>query len=230
MTEPIIARVEPIRPRGLKVRLHFDVGDPIEVMLEALERSRLGVGDSVPVERRRHLLDLDANVRVRDAALNLVSYRARTRRELDRRLREKGFAPERIAGCLDRLEERGLVDDAAVATAFVRDRLRHRPRGRTRLSSELRAKGVDAEVAEDVIARVFDEEETSDVRLGHEVAAGWVARQSASLLTALASGERGPDHARAHRRLIGYLTRRGFRGEAMQAAVRRAIELAGDTP
>jgi regulatory protein len=226
VTEPIITKVEPLRPRGLKVRLHLDPGDPVEVMLEALERSRLGVGDPLPAERRAHLLDIDADVRVRDAALNLVSYRARTRRELERRLRQKGFAPNRIAACLDRLEERGFVNDAAVAAAFVRDRLRHRPRGRSRLSSELRAKGVDTEVAEDVIARVFDEEETSDVCLGREVAAGWVARQSVSLLTALASRDRSADHARAHRRLVGYLTRRGFRGEAMQAAVRRAVELA----
>jgi regulatory protein len=227
VTEPIITKVEPLRPRGLKVRLHLDPGDPVEVMLEALERSRLGVGDPFPAERRAHLLDMDADVRVRDAALSLVSYRARTRRELERRLRQKGFASDRIAACLDRLEERGFVDDAAVAAAFVRDRLRHRPRGRSRLSSELRAKGVDREVAENVIGRVFGEEETSDVRLGREVAANWVARQSASLLTALASRERSPDHVRAHRRLIGYLTRRGFRGEAVQEAVRRAVELAG---
>jgi len=41
-------------------------------MLEALESSRLGVGDALPANVRHHLLD--ANVRVRTAAFNLLSY------------------------------------------------------------------------------------------------------------------------------------------------------------
>ena len=91
-----------------------------EVTLEALERARLGVGDDLPSPRRHHLLNDDQDIRVRDAALNLISYRARTRRELRRRLIQKGFRPARIDPCLDRLTERGFIDDEAVAAAAAR--------------------------------------------------------------------------------------------------------------
>lgn len=221
-----IERVEPLGPRSLRVRLHLEDAEPLEVALEALERHGLGVGDALTGARRRELLALDAEVRVREAALTLISYRARTRRELDRRLRQKGFEPPRVEACLDRLEARGLLDDSAVAAAFVRDRLRHRPRGRSRLFSELRAKGVAADVVEEVVETVFEEEEIDDLSLGREVAEGWVARQAHDVLEALGAGARTPERTRARRRLGGYLSRRGFRGEALQAAVERAEELA----
>ena len=224
--DPRIARVQPLRPRGLKVILHFDRGEPLEITLEALERSRLGVGDLLSPQGRHHLLSADADVRVRDAALHLVSYRARTRAELATRLRTRGFPPARIAPCLDRLAEKGLIDDEAVAAAFVRDRLRHRPRGRARLSSELRAKGVTGDLARATIDRVFQDEETSDRELAIEVAERWVTRQSPEVLAALASEARSDDRDRARRRLDGYLARRGFSGDARRAGAERALGLA----
>lgn len=223
---PLITRVEPLRPRGLKVNVHLDRGEPFELMLETLERARLGVGDEVPATRYQQLLNDDADIRVRDAALNLISYRARTRAELRRRLRQKGFPPARIDPCLDRLQDRGFIDDGAVAAAFVRDRLLHRPRGRAALSSELRAKGVAGDVATTTIDQVFDAQETTDTDLARSVAAGWVARQNSSTLQALASTGRSSERDKAQRRLAGYLARRGFRGEAMGEGRRHAVELA----
>jgi regulatory protein len=227
--EPRILRVQPVRPHGLRVLLHLDRGDPLDVMLEALELSRLGVGDSLPSARRHHLAGLDADVRVRDAALNLISHRARTRAELTRRLRQKGFPPERVDQCLDRLESKRLIDDAAVAAAFVRDRLRHRPRGRARLSSELRAKGIDDDLVQSAIDRVFEDESVTDRELALEVAEKWIDRQGEATLSALAGDRQSDGWERARRRLNGYLTRRGFRGDTLRAAIDRAVELAGST-
>lgn len=225
---PLIRRVEPLRPRGLRVLVHLDDDtDPFEVTLEALERSRLGVGDPLSPDARRALLEADAEVRVREAALNLLSHRARTHRELRTKLRQKGFGEERVEACLDRLEQKGLLDDGAVAAAFVRDRLRHRPRGKARLASELRAKGVDGDTAFETIERVFEDEGANDVDLARESAAGWVRKQGAAMVRALA-GDRGPERDKARRRLNGYLARRGFRGDALSAAMEHASALAGD--
>lgn len=218
-TPPVIARVQPLRPRGLKVLVHLEEGEPFEVMLEALERNRLGVGDELPPARKRKLLDDDEDVRIRDAALNLISYRARTRKELARRLYQKGFHPARIDSCLARLAEKGFIDDGALAAAFIRDRLRHKPRGRVALTSELRAKGVDAELISNTIDSVFEAEETDDLSLVRVVAQKWAARQNEGVLTAMASTGRSPERDRARRRLVAYLNRRGFRGDAVGEGV-----------
>ena len=230
-TDPEITRIQPMRPQGLRVRIHLTHGDALEAALEALEKARLGVGDILTPSTRRALLQADTDVRIREAALHQLSYRARTRAELRKRLLRKDFPAARVDICLTRLQERGLLDDADVAAAFVRDRVRLRPKGSNHLAQELRGKGVGGDLATEVVERVLRDEGVSDNDLARRVADGWVGRQPASLLDALASCERTPERDKARRRLHGYLARRGFRGaalhEAMERAVGQAVERAG---
>jgi len=209
------------------MRVHLDRGEPLEVALEALERLVLGVGDALSPKGRHRLLDADAEVRVREAALNLLSYRARTRTELKRKLLGKGFHHARVEPCLDRLEQRGLLDDEAVAAAFVRDRIRLRPRGKIRLTQELRAKGVGHDVAGRVVDEVLADEEITEADLVRQVASGWLSRQSAATAEALNQGRRSPASEKARRRLQGYLARRGFGGSAVGLALDVVRDLLG---
>ena len=226
-SDPSITRIQPRGRRGLHVLIHLDDdSEPFEVMLEALERSFLGVGDTLSGVLRHELLNHDADVRVRDSALNLLSYRARTRSELRKRLRQKGFRPARIDICLDRLEERGLIDDASVAAAFVRDRLRHRPKGRSALTSELRTKGIPQELAHRTIDGVFYAEGTSDEDLARLVAEKWVTRQNPTVLQALVNEAWSDEKQKARRRLTAWLARRGFGGGALGDAIQHAIRVA----
>ncbi len=228
LADSMITRVELLRSRGpvpaLRVRIHMDRGEPLEVALEALERLSIGVGDALPPNRKLQLLDADSDVRIRDAALNLLSFRARTRAELRRKLLTKGFPAARIDPGLDRLEACGLVDDTAVAAAFVRDRLRHRPRGKVRLSQELRTKGIDGDIAQRVIDEVLEAEEVTETDLAHRVVDGWIRRQGTTTLQALASSGHSAEREKARRRLQGYLVRRGFRGAALVRATEMAVE------
>ena len=225
-SNPLITRIQSLRPRGLKVLIHTDCDEPFEVTLEALERNRLGVGDPLPEARRHLLLNDDADVRVREAALNLLSYRMRTRSELKRRLRQKDFRPARIDLCLDQLEAKGFLNDEAAAAAFIRDRLRHRPRGKARLSSELRSKGLDADTVNRVINDVFENEGTDDLLLARQVAEGWLRRQNQDTIKTLADTAHSQSREKVRRRLYGHLTRRGFRGDALRTAIEETIEAA----
>lgn len=206
--------------------VHLENEDPFEVTLEALELSGLGAGDTLDSKARKSLLDTDRDVRVREAALNLLAYRARTRRELRTRLRRKGFEASRIDVCLERLEQRGLLDDGAVAAAFVRDCLRHRPRGRPRLLSELRAKGIDSDTAQETVDRVYRDEDVTDGALARAAAEGWLTRQPARVAQLLADSERSAEREKERRRLYGYLARRGFRGDALSEALEHAASVA----
>jgi len=223
--DPVITRLEPLRRRGLEMRVHMDRGEPFEVALEALERMGLGVGDALPSNVRHHLLDADAEARIRAAALNLLSHRAQTRAEMRRKLTAKGFRPARVDPCLDRLEERGLLDDEAVAAAFVRDRIRHRPRGKGRLAQELRAKGVEGALAGAVVDRVMEDEALGEAELAGRVVEGWLKRQGSRVRKALSGSTRTPEREKARRRLHQYLARRGFGGPALSEALDLARRL-----
>ncbi|RMH11747.1 MAG: hypothetical protein D6701_14610, partial [Gemmatimonadetes bacterium] len=113
-TRPVeVLRLERVPRRTDRLQVHFAGCEPVELALEVVERHRLAAGDVLDPRTLRTLLDEHEAWRVRSAALSLLSYRARGREELGRRLRRKGFAAARVRRCLHELEAAGLLDDRA---------------------------------------------------------------------------------------------------------------------
>jgi len=154
---------------GLRVGLEIDQSQMETIALEA--------------ERRKAL----------DASFNLLSYRGRSRREIEDRLKRKGIGPERIAETIKRLTELGLLDDVKFAEAFARDRLEFARKGKRVIYAELRKKGVPKQIVEQVLTRALDEEK----------AAGELLEKVAKRYAALEPRAR-------YRKLLDLLLRRGF--------------------
>lgn len=95
----------------------------------------------------------DAVERCREKALRLLTQRAHSREELRRKLRARGMAPNTIARVTEDLARVRLLDDRAYAQAYSEQRMTgSRPVGRTRISLELRKRGVPGEIIEQVLA------------------------------------------------------------------------------
>jgi len=142
--------------------------------------------------------------RVYDAALVLLSYRPRSVAELRNRLRRRGFEASLVEDSLERLQQQGLLDDAGFAQFWVDNRQTHRPRGGRLLYAELRSKGIDREIIDDVLPKA-EEEDDAAYRVGR--------RRLNSL--------KGLEWREFRRRMGDYLVRRGFGYETADAAVRR---------
>jgi regulatory protein len=145
--------------------------------------------------------------KAREAALRLLSVRARSRWELSDRLKRKGFDTPTRDRVLSVLEAAGLVDDREFARLWAEERLRLRPVGRMLLVSELRAK----RVAEETIAATVDEvyEEHREIDLATAVLKKRLGR----------IGTAGDRCARS--RLESHLLRRGFSFEVVAEAMRQ---------
>jgi regulatory protein len=145
----------------------------------------------------------------REAALRLLERTRRTRSDLARRLRDKGFAPLVIESVLDRLAGVGLVDDAEYARAWLAGRLGRRPAGARTLETELRGRGVSSEDIASARGRLDEEQGATD-----EVA---VARK----VVAQAERRYQSLEPRVRRqRLWALLARKGFDGDTIEAALR----------
>lgn len=139
--------------------------------------------------------DADPEAVARAIVLRRLTGQARTRTELERALARKQVPDPVAASVLDRMEEVGLVDDAAFALSWVESRQQRRHLSRSALRRELRAKGVDPEHVESAVAEVDP---------GDEYAAACdLARRKLPQL-------RRVDPDKARRRLAGALERRGF--------------------
>ncbi|MBV9139889.1 MAG: regulatory protein RecX [Pseudonocardiales bacterium] len=102
--------------------------------------------------------------RAQGICLRLLTARPRSRAELAEALRRRGI-PEEIGGSvLDRLNEVGLVDDAAFAEVAVHSGHRHLGLGRRALSTELRRRGVPDEIVREAVETVRPEDEEQRAR------------------------------------------------------------------
>ncbi|MCI0801320.1 MAG: RecX family transcriptional regulator, partial [Chloroflexi bacterium] len=69
-----------------------------------------------------------SHIKAKNAALRLLSYRSRSEKEVERRLRGR-FTEDAIVQTLSDLSRQGLLDDAAFAKEWRERRERFRPRG-----------------------------------------------------------------------------------------------------
>jgi regulatory protein len=210
-------------PRRDRVRIHVDgEKEPrLELALDLLLSSGLGVGDRLGLARVAELEGEDELYRARDAALRLLARRARSVAELRRGLERRGLSAGAVDGTLAWLDTRGYLDDRAFAESFVRDRLRLRPRGRAALERELRAKGVDEGTARGAVEAAMAEEGADEAAMAMEAAREW-ARRNGGLVR---EAGRSPEHRqRARRRLYGHLARRGFPPDAVRSALARVLD------
>jgi regulatory protein len=139
--------------------------------------------------------DADAESVARIIALQKLTAKARTRHELDQALQAKNVPPGAIGAILDRLEEVGLVDDAAFAVDWVTSRQQRRHLSRRALRRELQAKGVDSTEIDNALDGV-------DLDAEFRAARDLAERKRTSM--------NGLSRDVQYRRLAGVLSRRGF--------------------
>lgn len=132
-------------------RFAFSVGRGV------VEEHGLHPGQLLSDSRVEELAAADLVGKCLNAALRLLSYRPRSEAEIRTRLSRR-FNGETIEGVILQLRERQMIDDVAFAVFWREARDSFSPRGRRLLKVELRHKGVDPEVIDEVLDGIDDEE------------------------------------------------------------------------
>ncbi len=102
----------------------------------------LHVGQEIDEAKVKELQSQD-NVEVAlQKAINFLSYRPRTEKEVRQNLNKHEYDPGIIDEIIDRLKRSGLVNDQNFTEMWVENRSEFRPRGSRALRAELRLKGI----------------------------------------------------------------------------------------
>jgi regulatory protein len=152
--------------------------------------------DSPPSER--------VSRRAHNVALHALAQRGQSRAELEARLVSRELPREAVNDEIVRLEQRGLIDDEALAIDLVDKYSERRGLGRQAVAHKLRERNIAPEIISRVLESVSDDDERA--RLLE------VADDRARALRSLPP-------AVAKRRLVAYLQRRGFSGQDVFAVV-----------
>ena len=183
------------------VTVCLDDGGEIRSTLGVVTELRLFRGRELDSEALEMLQAHSGRALAREKALQLVSQRQMSAKELSRKLRDKGADEETAVYCVQWILERGLIDEERYAAAIVRH-YAAKGYGEGRMRQELIRRGVPRELWEDALEQM-PEDTTKLDRL-------------------VASKLRDPEDRDAVRKLSASLYRRGYSGEEIRMALERA--------
>lgn len=183
-----------------RILVEFEGGESLRSTLAAVTDARLYVGMELDEDAFAALKRSSSRGLERQKAVELLSHRPHSRRELKDKLLRRGVSEEDAEDCVQWLSDRGLLDDEEYAGAVARH-YAAKGYGAGRVRSELQRRGIDRELAADTLSDLPDN-------------AGKIDAFLARKLTDVNDRE-------AVRKVSAALFRRGFSWEEIRAALRR---------
>jgi|SRR5579883_3271934 len=207
---PKITAITPQRRKG-RFSIFVDGEFVVGVGEKVVADLGLAVGKPITAGELARVARAEEVRRATDASLRLLEVRPRARREIETRLKQKGYEEQIIADSIAALTRLGLIDDAQFAAQWVESRSRSRPGGVRKLKTELYQKGVGKEQIEEAVGTVSEDDEAD------------LARRALSKKLRPLPGDK--DSRREEwRRLAGFLQRRGFGWDVTKKALAEVFE------
>ena len=110
---------------------------------------------------------MDENAKAMDKAMRLLSSRAHSRRELGRKLYQRGFSSTAVSFAISECERLGLLNDEGFASDFAEE-LRGKGYGAGKIRNALALKGVERGIIEQAALKTDREEEYSRAEIALE--------------------------------------------------------------
>ncbi len=102
-----------------------------------------------------------------NAVYRFLSYRDRSKKEVEQKLKEKGFEKSIIQNALTYLQENNYVDDRKFARQWGQSKISNNFYGKYFLEKELLRKGVDADIVNEVIEELYSE--TGEIKIAEQL-------------------------------------------------------------
>jgi regulatory protein len=146
----------------------------------------------------KEIVNIDrARQKTFDRAVNLLTYKPRSVRELRERLLEKSWTNlEIIDSVIEKLKEYNYLNDEQFAKDFAASKIRQKPIGKRVLQQKLATKKLDRETVEKILETAFEETTEADL----------IERAAAKRLRLKGKPETREDS----KKFFDYLMRQGF--------------------
>lgn len=159
-------RITAIKEQVSKKRVNIYLNDKFSFGLskEALVDCGLSEGKELTEAEIDKILEADQRVKALQKCFRWLSIRARSEKELEKKLKEKGFAPKIIKQTIERIKELGYLNDEEFARFFVEIKKINR-KGPVAISRDLKQKGVDGEIIKKSLKRFYTATEEKEAAL-----------------------------------------------------------------
>lgn len=168
-----ITAVEP-RRKGL-VQLYLDGEPAVKVDRETFLVSGLGLGDQLDDEELHQLIQNSDARRAKEKALYLLEHRNHSKKELTEKIARTTASREAAQAAADQMEALGLIDDQSFGRNLAKELFQRKGFGARRVKHELRMKGIDEGLIEELLEEFGGEEQAVENirRVLEKKYAGW---------------------------------------------------------
>lgn len=150
---------------GRKDKIHIYIDGEYLLTVDKIFWFSCGLvsGDEINEEELTAFEEAAGSRRAFNSALNSLDYRDHSEKEIRAKLLRKHDA-DYVDEAVEKLIELDLVNDERYAENYARELFERKKFGKMRIKSELRAKGISADIANAAVEELFEEEEPDNVQ------------------------------------------------------------------
>ena len=149
------------RRRGF-VQLFLDGEAAVKLDAQVFLQSGLKPGDQVSDQELFELIQASDARRAQEKALYLLEYRNYSKRELTEKIARTAASREAAQAAAGRMEELGLIDDRRFGEDYARELFSRKGYGARRVAQELRRKGLDQELVQELVEKYGSPEQSGE--------------------------------------------------------------------
>ncbi len=176
---------------------------------ELIYKENLKVGMMVDEEKLKKIAYEENLINCKETALKIIERSYKTKKEMIKRLLEKGYALEEVNETLKFLEEYNFINDESYTKAFINDRTK--TQGKQKIKYALKNKGVSDEIIEEELSKLDMEKEKENANI--------LALKKYSILI-----KRESDKYKLKEKIIRFLISRGYNYEVAKDAVNEILK------
>ena len=150
---------------GRKDKIHIYIDGEYLLTVDEIFWFSCGLvsGDEINEEELTAFEEAAGSRRAFNSALNSLDYRDHSEKEIRAKLLRKHDA-DYVDEAVEKLIELDLVNDERYAENYARELFERKKFGKMRIKSELRAKGISADIANAAVEELYEEEEPDNVQ------------------------------------------------------------------
>lgn len=176
---------------------------------ELIYKENLKVGMIIDEEKLKKIAYEENLINCKETALKIIERSYKTKKEMEKRLLEKGYNLEEINETLKFLERYNFINDESYTKAFIKNKTK--TQGKQKIKYALKNKGVSEEIIEEELSNLDMKKEKENANI--------LALKKYNILI-----KRENDKYKIKEKIIRFLISRGYNYDVAKDAVKEMLE------
>jgi regulatory protein len=158
----VITKIEKQKKNKERYNISIDGDFAFGLYEDSLVKYGLRSGDELTAEKIKEMQEYDEFGYGKKVAYSFLAYKQRSKKELIKKLKLKKISDASIEKIVELLEKQKYLNDELFAGNFIEDKLNSRPIGKRLAKLKLSEKGIDKEVIEETLNKIYTEDKETE--------------------------------------------------------------------